>query len=98
MLSGMCKCRLQKSFKAFFILGYTSVGVYAPFIYWGEGRVHIYMHMHITESFFKAFFNLRMSLWWSLCTLHYLLVCQLRVTVSDSGLCYCIYVTLRSTN
>ena len=58
----------KKSFKAFFILGCTSVGVYVPFIYWGEGGVHIslyrgcvcchsvrYVHMHITESVFKHF-------------------------------------------
>ena len=32
-----------------------------------------------------------MSLWWSLCTL-YLHMCQVRVTVGDSGLC-CICVT-----
>ena len=29
----------------------------------------------------------RMYLWWSLCTL-YLLACQVRVTVGDSGLCF----------
>ena len=36
--------------------------------------------------------NLRMYLWWSLCTL-YLHVCQARVTVGDSGLCCCTCVT-----
>ena len=35
--------------------------------------------------------NLRMHLWWSLCTL-YLFACQVRVTVGDSGLCCCVYV------
>ena len=31
-------------------------------------------------------------LWWSLCTL-YILVCQVRVTIGDSGLCCCVCVT-----
>ena len=35
---------------------------------------------------------LRMYLWWSLCTL-YLHACQVRVTVGDSGLCCCTFVT-----
>ena len=35
---------------------------------------------------------LRMYLWWSLCTLH-LHACQVRVTVSDSGLCCCVRLT-----
>ena len=30
-----------------------------------------------------------MHFWWSLCTL-YLLACRVGVTVSDSGLCYCV--------
>ena len=34
----------------------------------------------------------RMYLWWSLCTLC-LLACQVRVTVGDSGFCWCIFVT-----
>ena len=34
----------------------------------------------------------RMYPWWSLCTL-YLHACQVRVTVGDSGLCCCTYVT-----
>ena len=36
--------------------------------------------------------NLRMYLWWSLCTLH-LHACQVRVTVGDSSLCCCTCVT-----
>ena len=36
--------------------------------------------------------NMRMYLWWSLCTLC-LHACQVRVTVGDSGLCCCICVT-----
>ena len=38
-------------------------------------------------------FTQRMYLWWSLCTL-YLLPCQVRVTVGDSGLCCCVCVRL----
>ena len=41
--------------------------------------------------------SLRMCLWRSLCTL-YLLACQMKVTVGDSGLCCCVYVTLSSAN
>ena len=36
--------------------------------------------------------KLRMYLWWSLCTL-YLLACQVRATVGDSGLCCCVSLT-----
>ena len=32
---------------------------------------------------------LRKYLWWNKCTL-YLLACQVRVTVGDSGLCHCV--------
>ena len=41
--------------------------------------------------------SLRMCLWRSLCSL-YLLACQMKVTVGDSGLCCCVYVTLSSAN
>ena len=36
--------------------------------------------------------KMRMYTWWSLCTL-YLHACQVRVTVCNSGLCYCTCVT-----
>ena len=36
-----------------------------------------------------------MHLWWSLCTL-YLLACQVRVTVGDSGLCCCTCYVFRA--
>ena len=36
--------------------------------------------------------QVRVYLWWSLCPL-YLLACQARVTVGDSGLCCCVCVT-----
>ena len=36
--------------------------------------------------------KIRMCVWWSLCTLH-LHACQVRVTVSDSGLCCCTSAT-----
>ena len=36
--------------------------------------------------------KMRMYTWWSLCTL-YLHACQVRLTVCNSGLCYCTCVT-----
>ena len=36
--------------------------------------------------------SLRMYIWWSLCTL-YLHICEARVTVGDSGLCFCTGAT-----
>ena len=42
--------------------------------------------------FFLCFFLKMMYLWWRLRTL-YLLACQMRVTVGDSGLCCCVCVT-----
>ena len=44
------------------------------------------------STLFASGINVRMYLWWSLCTL-YLHACWVRVTVGDSGLCCCVCVT-----
>ena len=45
----------------------------------------------VLRSVHEASF-LRTYLWWSSCTL-YLLACQMRVTVRDSGVCCCVHLT-----
>ena len=42
---------------------------------------HVYLLMW--SSFLRIYF------WWNLCTLHKLLLCQVRVNIGDSGLCRC---------
>ena len=54
-------------------------------------RMLVVSYLCLGSKSIKKTSMLRMYLWWSLYTL-YLLACQMRVTVDDSGLCCCVCV------